>query len=143
MNWLIYSACGLYVCYCVSFCASLAATAIREEWCGLSVCVKRVWRRGYTRLVGEEEAEEEGAAAEQEEAVTIYIDGDSASGEEREELLAPLLRHRGSSHSSGRILTVFAERTQNVPLSDPPIMTKDTRLFGDNQYEGTGQPVEF
>ena len=153
MKWVLAGACGLYACYCVSFCGKMCIVSVQEEWCYAATWLKQKWHatwQSYQRL-GNDDSIDFGADTE---APRIPLpppqeEEEEQGGEQKKttQLLVPLLRHRGSTTTKGRILAVFPERTRNVPMSDPPILPKDDSLGGMfSEYHPcpeTDRPIEF
>ena len=153
MKWVLVGACGLYVCYCVSFCGKMCIVSVQEEWCYAATWLKQKWHatwQSYQRLSDDDSIDFGGDIGAVPSTHHQCKEEEEQGGEQKKttQLLVPLLRHRGSTTTTkGRILSVFPERTRNVPMSDPPILPKDDSLGGMfSEYHPcpeTDRPIEF
>ena len=143
--------------------------SVEEEWCHLATLLKKAWKRAthkpsdYEHVAVEEittgkenEFAEKKSSSSKESIVSVSSEIELAESKSAapdhpapnsldRRLDVRELRHRGSSsESNGRLLNVFPERLQNMPISDPPILPKDNTLFATCcDYDTTNSPIEF
>ena len=168
MKWLIATCCGLYACYCINFCGSLMIVSVEEEWCHLATLLKKAWKRATHKpsdyehvaveeitTTGKENEFAEKASSSKESIVSVSAKSNSQSQSRPRRHPAPNsldrrldvreLRHRGSSsESNGRLLNVFPERLQNLPISGP-LHTSKRQYFVCNvlRLRHHKLPIEF